>query len=87
VAIVRRGETDVFRTLTERIVQSHLAEVIWDRRTTERRVGPAAENPTDRRRQDRRRVPRGTWGTLGFILTQVAGRSLPRLPARRSVSP
>lgn len=87
MAIVRRGEVDVFRTLTERIVQSQLAEVIWDRRTTNRRVEPGVESPTERRRQDRRQAPHGTWGTLGFVLTQVAGRSLPGLPARGGLTP
>ena len=65
LAVVRRGERGVFRTLLAH-AEATGAEVIWDRRREERRATPRAARP-ERRRGERRAATAGTWGTLGFV--------------------
>jgi TonB family protein len=65
LAIVRRGEWEVFRTLRAR-ARATGTEVIWDRRRGERRLQEAGV--PERRRADRRRPPPRTWRSLGFVL-------------------
>ena len=67
VAVVRRGEADLFQTLQTHLDALNLGEVIWDRRAVERRRRPA-EGVAERRRQDRRRPRPTTWDTLGFLV-------------------
>ncbi len=67
VAIVRRGETELFETLSEHVDALDLAQVIWDRRAGERRRGAQAGGP-ERRRQERRRPTPPSWETLGFLV-------------------
>ncbi len=68
VAVVRRGETEVFQTLQDRLAELQLAEVIWDRRVGDRRTPPSALAVPERRRRDRRTPAPVTWGPLGFVL-------------------
>jgi DNA-binding NtrC family response regulator/tetratricopeptide (TPR) repeat protein len=67
LAVVRRGEADLFQTLQTHLDALNLGQVIWDRRTAERRRRPAG-GLTERRRQDRRRPLPTTWDTLGFLV-------------------
>jgi TonB family protein len=66
LAIVRRGEWEVFRTLRARAGATG-TEVMWDRRRGERRHAREGAVP-ERRRADRRRPPPRTWRSLGFAL-------------------
>jgi hypothetical protein len=66
-AVVRRGETELFRTLLHALTDNPgPVQVIWDRRSRERRQrgGPGS---LDRRRSERRGYPPATWLTLGFV--------------------
>ncbi len=65
--VVRRGKTDLFRTLQEHLEDPGLARVIWDRRIRERRTFRQTTRP-DSRRGERRGPPSSTWPTLGFVL-------------------
>jgi len=72
-AVVRRGETEIFRTLLRSLEDDPgPAQVIWDRRGRERRqrrdVGMA-----ERRRSDRRGQPPPTWLSLGFVFAPYRG--------------
>lgn len=67
IAVVRRGETAVFRALLRSLeAQPGPAQVIWDRRASERRK---ARRPgsLERRRGDRRTPPPQTWSRRGFF--------------------
>ncbi len=67
LAVVRRGEEEIFGILQAHREQLHLDQVIWDRRSEARRrvSGPVAP---ERRTQERRGPTPGTWDTLGFLL-------------------
>jgi tetratricopeptide (TPR) repeat protein len=67
LAIVRRGEAELFATLQEHLEALNLRQVIWDRRREERRdrVEPGAP---DRRRDERRGPAPLTWDALGFLV-------------------
>jgi hypothetical protein len=72
-AVVRRGETEIFRTLLRALEdQPGPMQVIWDRRGRERRQRgqPAV---AERRRSDRRGRPATTWLSLGFIFAPYRG--------------
>lgn len=77
--VVRRGETDVFRTLKEKLEEPGQVLVIWDRRLRERRAEPfpglTPPVVTERRRAERRQALPSSWYTLGFVF--VPDRSLP----------
>ena len=68
LAVVRRGEAELFEMLQGHLNALNLGQVIWDRREGERRREPAA-SPRERRRQDRRRARPPTWDTLGFLVS------------------
>jgi hypothetical protein len=72
-AIVRRGETETFRMLKEQLEEPEVVDVIWDRRSGERRV-PAAGHEPDRRHLDRRGPPPEMWATFGFVVAPQLGR-------------
>ncbi|MGH7319864.1 MAG: hypothetical protein ACRELA_09625, partial [Candidatus Rokuibacteriota bacterium] len=67
LAIVRRGEEEIFRILQAHREQLNLEQVIWDRRGESRRREGQPVAP-DRRGQERRAPTPGTWDTLGFLL-------------------
>ena len=54
--IVARDRPDLYRYLTQTFADAENVEVIWDRRSGERR-GPGGEATPDRRRRDRRTRP------------------------------
>lgn len=68
VAVVRRGEGLVFRTLQDYFGGQDQVLVIWDRRTGERRRarGPIGN---ERRRAERRTPPSPSWEEQGFLIT------------------
>jgi transcriptional regulator with AAA-type ATPase domain/tetratricopeptide (TPR) repeat protein len=68
LAVVRRGEAELFEMLRGHLDALNLGGVIWDRRVGDRRRRQASRVP-DRRGQDRRRPLPPTWDTLGFLLS------------------
>lgn len=74
LAVVRPGETEVYRMLKEYLGSRGLVEVVWDRRGGERRR-PTARSAAaaERRGGDRRSAPRdASYRTLGFFLARPA---------------
>jgi hypothetical protein len=72
IAVVHRGEAEIFRLLREHFEGLGLVEVRWDRRSRERRgtrQGPVSE----RRRRERRGLPPGTWDAYGFVIVPLRG--------------
>ncbi len=66
--IVQRGDTERFRFLCSTFKHKPV-EVLWDRRTAERRK--VADTPaTDRRKVDRRSPPPSSWNNLGFLVAR-----------------
>jgi hypothetical protein len=69
--VVRAGDVDTYRMLSERLVGSGLAYVIWDRRRRDRRTGGSPVSQ-ERRRRERREAPPPTWETLGCVAVSPA---------------
>jgi DNA-binding NtrC family response regulator/tetratricopeptide (TPR) repeat protein len=67
LAIVRRGETELFATLEEHREALNLRQVIWDRRREDQRGRVEAEI-LEHRGEDRRRPAPPTWGAQGFLI-------------------
>ena len=76
--IVRRGALRRFHKLKEKTGDLPV-EVMWDRRTSDRR-GASGKVPVDRRGPDRRKKPPFTWDLSDFV---VAAKP----PARRKKNP
>lgn len=69
--VVQRDHHDRFRFLRSTFIDRSV-QVVWDRRTADRRrssEGPAV----DRRSGDRRHDPPSSWGNLGFLVARSAG--------------
>lgn len=70
---VKRNEYQRYDTLYEAFRTSIPgADVVWDRRTRERRRQPG-EATVDRRYADRRNSPPESWQALGFVVTAAPG--------------
>ncbi len=69
--VVRHGETELFRTLQERLEAPGAVHVTWDRRGGDRRTRHEGLGP-ERRRADRRRALPRTWATMGVIAPHPA---------------
>ena len=75
LAVVRRGETEVYRMLKDYLGRRGLVDVVWDRRVGERRRATRPRTAgADRRAGDRRRDPprHPAYRTLGFFLVRPA---------------
>jgi DNA-binding NtrC family response regulator/tetratricopeptide (TPR) repeat protein len=68
LAVVRRGEAELFEMLQGHLTALNLGQVIWDRRVGDRRREPAIST-RERRRHERRRARPATWDTLGFLVS------------------
>jgi hypothetical protein len=81
LAVVRRGETEVYRILKQYLEARGLIEVVWDRRQGERRgPGPTAPAGADaeRRRRDRRAAGSAlSLQTIGFFLVRPGAAERP----------
>ena len=66
--IVRRGQAAVFTLLQRSFSDDSRFDIIWDRRTADRRraVRPAVG---DRRRRERRQRPPEEWQRLNYVIT------------------
>lgn len=85
IAVVRRGETGVYRMLKEYLETRGLVAVTWDRRVGERRArADAPPHGAERRRADRRAPARdAARPTLGFFIARSLGvERAPPGPAR-----
>ena len=80
VAVVRRGEREVYRLLKEYLEARGVADVVWDRRVGERRLeSEAAADTRQRRRGGRRGPPPGAASrALGFFIAR-AGKPSPEV--------
>ena len=69
--IVRRGQGATFDLLARTFASDPAIEIIWDRRTGERR---RAARPIDanRRRRERRRRPPDRWHRLNYLVLPLA---------------
>jgi hypothetical protein len=68
LAVVHREFPDVFEYLRRNFAEERgTVDVIWDRRTVERR-NSRMDTAVDRRRGQRRGPPPSTWDTLGMLI-------------------
>lgn len=82
LAVVRRGETEVYRILKEYLEARGLLQVVWDRRGEQRRRSAGPSAASDRRRADRRRPTHDVaYRTLGFFLARP---DVPERPVKSS---
>jgi hypothetical protein len=65
--VVRVGAIDRFAALRAAFLPDGV-EVVWDRRSGERRRPPADPMSADRRRRDRRGAVPGSWTLLDFLV-------------------
>jgi hypothetical protein len=70
LVIVRRGQADRFTILAETFARNPV-QVIWDRRTEERR-GVTHPSPQERRRRVRRGPPPESWSVLDYLVVTRA---------------
>jgi hypothetical protein len=69
LAVVRRGETEVYRILTEYLEARGLVQVVWDRR--EDQGGSPAAAASERRHTERQGPAHDVaYRTLGFFLAR-----------------
>jgi hypothetical protein len=80
IAIVRRGETATLRMLLESLNGPGPVQVIWDRRSGERRRRRRATSPDRRRGERRSPAPQG-WLAEGYFFVPC------RAAAARSETP
>lgn len=66
LVVVRRGEAGLFQRLQAQAEARH-AQVVWDRRSGDRRAARRAV-PAERRRRERRAPLADPWVTLGFVI-------------------
>jgi copper binding protein CusF len=77
--VVRAGDVDTYRMLSERLAREGPGRVIWDRRRRDRRTA-GSRVPQERRRRERRGEPAPTWTTLGYVaVSPAAGRRFPHV--------
>jgi hypothetical protein len=70
IVVVRRGETELFKTLLREFRDLPHVQVIWDRRRRERRAKRAGEPKAERRQRDRRARPPEMWNVEGYLLAR-----------------
>ena len=70
VVVVRRGETELFKTLQREFGEVPRVDVIWDRRSRERRGGRVQARGAERRGRDRRSRPPANWEIQGYLLVR-----------------
>jgi hypothetical protein len=69
---VKRNEYQRFDDLYNAFRTSiPVADVLWDRRTRDRRSPGTVDVSVDRRRNDRRNLPPASWSVLGFVVAQL----------------
>jgi hypothetical protein len=69
LVVVRRGETELLKTLRREFRQAPNVRIIWDRRSQERRATEDKAPGAERRRRDRRSRPPAVWD-VGYLLVR-----------------
>jgi hypothetical protein len=70
VVVVRHGETELFKTLQQEFSHVPHVQVIWDRRSRQRRAGRVEAPGAERRQRDRRGRPPAMWEVQGYLLVR-----------------
>jgi hypothetical protein len=70
VVVVRRGETELFKSLQREFGNVPHVQVIWDRRGGERRTKRVEAAKAERRQRDRRARPPAMWEVQGYLLVR-----------------
>jgi hypothetical protein len=68
LVIVRRGHFATFELLTRTFAGDPSVQIIWDRRTGERRQSGNRTVGSEWRRGDRRRVPPLQWDQMNYMM-------------------
>lgn len=68
LVIVRRGQFATFELLARTFAGDTAVQIIWDRRTGDRRAANAGPSDGERRRTDRRRTPPYQWRQLHYVM-------------------
>lgn len=68
--VVQRGDDERFHLLSSTF-RDRAVEVMWDRRSSDRRRAVGG-TPVDRRSGDRRNSPPPSWVNLGFLVARRA---------------
>jgi len=88
LAIVRRGETEVYRLLKTYLEARGVAQVMWDRRVGERRLAGQGASDSERRGGDRRGPAADLSArTLGFFIARPGGERPKAGKPRRDAGP
>jgi hypothetical protein len=72
LVIVRRGHFATFELLTRTFADDPGVQIIWDRRTSERRRSAEGVTASDRRRSDRRGIPPTEWAQMNYMIARGA---------------
>ena len=75
LVIVRRGHFATFERLTRTFADDPGVQIIWDRRTSERRGSAEGVAARDRRRSDRRGVAPAEWEQVNYMIARDATSS------------
>jgi len=75
LVIVRRGHFATFELLTRTFADDPGVQIIWDRRTSERRRSAEGIAASDRRRSDRRGVAPTEWERMNYLIAREAAAS------------
>jgi hypothetical protein len=70
VVVVRRGETELFETLKREFGHVPDIQVIWDRRSGDRRTRRGDAPTAERRQRDRRARPPAMWEIEGYLFVR-----------------
>ena len=85
LAVVRRGETEVYRILKEYLEARGVVQVVWDRRAEQRRHGAGSSAGGERRSTERRGPAHDVaYRTLGFFLARPGVPGRPTRPSART---
>ena len=68
--IVRRGHFATFELLTRTFAGDPSVQIVWDRRTSDRRKAAVGPDNGERRRSDRRSPPPTEWGQLNYMIAR-----------------
>jgi hypothetical protein len=71
VVIVRRGETELYKTLQREFTQVPKVRVLWDRRSGDRRGRRVAPRAERRQQRDRRSRPPAMWEIQGYLFVRA----------------
>jgi hypothetical protein len=74
LVIVRCGHFATFELLSRTFADDPTVQIVWDRRREERRQPADVSGDSERRSNERRRVPPTQWGQLNYLITSEVTR-------------